>query len=661
MNSPSDARRRPSPSATYRPDIDGLRAISILAVVLFHAFPGRFPAGFVGVDVFFVISGYLIGGLIVDELAEGRFTFARFYARRIRRIFPSLIVVLLAVYVTAWFVLFPGEFRQLGRHIAGAALFLSNFVLLDEAGYFDASSSAKLLLHLWSLAIEEQFYLVWPLLCFVAWRRRFDMLALTLAVLAGSFAVNILTADPATDFYSPLSRFWELNTGTAVALLQRRGGRFSHASWSDAVNGLVTLAGVVLLAAAFVLPKVETYPGWWALLPVGGSALLIAARPDFWIHRHILASRPFVFVGLISYPLYMWHWPVLSYAWILHGGIAPAWVRAAAVVASFALAWATYAFVERPIRFAPNIPFRTPALIGAVVLASVAGLVAMQQDGFQNRPVALLNRALEKDLRIPLEARMSDGSCERLLGVRTQGDEVCLANSARPRLLFIGDSHSMAMFNAIYEKTVDIPAVLIAAHSFIWARPGCRPSTDFPAWREGKDTCHDVIRHVFDVIGRVDSIEAVVIVPFAGNPFFNDRTVMGALQSFAEGKGKQTVYVLSVPSFMAPSACVTRTVDFFGYRLTAKTTPGACTETRSSIDEESKPQRLFIGSMIAGDAKAHLYDPLPVFCDDRQCRQSDTQGPLFWSTWHVNLRGSERLLQDFLRWAGRAISFRSGA
>ena len=312
MKNPSDARQRPPPSATYRPDIDGLRAISIIAVVLFHAFPGRFPAGFVGVDVFFVISGYLIGGLIVDELTEGRFSFATFYARRIRRIFPSLVVVLVAVYVVAWFVLFPGEFRQLGRHIVGSALFLSNFVLLDEAGYFDATSSAKLLLHLWSLAIEEQFYLVWPLLCVVAWRRRCDMLALTLAVLVVSFAVNILTADPATAFYSPLSRFWELNTGTAVALLQRRGGRFSRASWPDAVNNLITLLGVALIAAAFVFPKVETYPGWWALLPVSGSALLIAARPDSWMHRYLLSSRPFVFVGLISYPLYMWHWPLIS-------------------------------------------------------------------------------------------------------------------------------------------------------------------------------------------------------------------------------------------------------------------------------------------------------------------------------------------------------------
>ena len=144
----------------YRPDIDGLRAISVLGVLVFHYFPNLLPGGFVGVDVFFVISGFLIGGLIFDEIEKGGLDFARFYGRRIRRIFPALVLVLVGTYVAGWFILFPWEFRQLGKHLVAAALFVSNFALVQEAGYFDAAFQTKPLLHLWSLAIEEQFYIL---------------------------------------------------------------------------------------------------------------------------------------------------------------------------------------------------------------------------------------------------------------------------------------------------------------------------------------------------------------------------------------------------------------------------------------------------------------------------------------------------------------------
>ena len=191
----------------YRPDIDGLRAIAVLAVIGFHAFPAWIRGGFVGVDVFFVISGYLISTILLTGMERGSFRFFQFYIRRIRRIFPALIVVLLACMVAGWLVLFSSEYKALGKHVAGSAAFVSNFVLWNEAGYFDKAAATKPLLHIWSLGIEEQFYIVWPLLLYLVWRRKAATLALLLLLLFFSFAFNVLSSDPAADFYSPLTRF----------------------------------------------------------------------------------------------------------------------------------------------------------------------------------------------------------------------------------------------------------------------------------------------------------------------------------------------------------------------------------------------------------------------------------------------------------------------
>lgn len=200
--------------SNYRPDIDGLRAVAVLLVVGFHAFPGRFPGGFVGVDIFFVISGYLITGILLKEMESSDFSFARFYARRVRRIFPALILVLLCCFVVGWFVLLPDEFKALGKHIFGGAAFFSNFVLLHDAGYFDAAAVRKPLLHLWSLGIEEQFYIVWPVVLFLAFQIRRVGWMIT-AIFVASFLANVLTIgrNPVAAFYWPFTRAWELMSG----------------------------------------------------------------------------------------------------------------------------------------------------------------------------------------------------------------------------------------------------------------------------------------------------------------------------------------------------------------------------------------------------------------------------------------------------------------
>ena len=205
----------------YRPDIDGLRAIAVLSVVGFHAAPGRIPAGFIGVDIFFVISGYLITSIILKGLEAGTFNFAEFYGRRVKRIFPALLIVLLASLAIGYFILLDDQFKELGKHIAGGAGFVSNLVLWGESGYFDNAADFKPLLHLWSLGIEEQFYIVWPFLLWLAWKQRFNYLPVLLVIAFASFALNIYTvsSDPVAAFYSPLTRFWELLVGSILAYI----------------------------------------------------------------------------------------------------------------------------------------------------------------------------------------------------------------------------------------------------------------------------------------------------------------------------------------------------------------------------------------------------------------------------------------------------------
>lgn len=331
----------------YRIDIDGLRAAAVLAVVLYHAFPSVLPGGFVGVDIFFVISGYLITGILLADLGTDRFSFRRFYARRIRRIFPALVVVLLATYGMGWFSLYGDEYRELGKHIVAGAGFVSNWASWTEAGYFDQAAEAKPLLHLWSLGVEEQFYIVWPLLLWAAHKaRRIGWVCAAIGLASFVTNVALIGHHPSAAFYWPVARMWELLAGAALAIgaaQVRHVGGWPHA---------LSVAGALLCLASFVFVDSQAaFPGWWALLPVVGAVGLIAAGRDGWVNRYVLARPVSVWFGKISYALYLWHWPLLSFAFIVAGRVPSPAVRGGLVVIAVSLAWLTTAIAERPVRF----------------------------------------------------------------------------------------------------------------------------------------------------------------------------------------------------------------------------------------------------------------------------------------------------------------------
>ncbi len=342
----------------YRPDIDGLRAIAVLAVVAFHAFPGWIRGGFIGVDVFFVISGFLISTIIFESLDRDAFSFREFYARRIKRIFPALLCVLITSFAFGWFALLAEEYKQLGKHIAAGAGFVSNFALWSEAGYFDVAADVKPLLHLWSLGIEEQFYIVWPLVLWFSWRRKFNLFGLVALIAVVSFCLNIyeVNKDPVAAFYSPQTRFWELLCGSMLAwfalykkeFFSRIGLRLDGLLCSvicrerfgndgKTLSNVLSVTGFLLVFIGFwCISKSVGFPGKWALLPVSGAVLIIASGSGAFLNRWVLSNKIAVWFGLISFPLYLWHWPILSFLRIVESGTPSPEARIAAVFLSIA-------------------------------------------------------------------------------------------------------------------------------------------------------------------------------------------------------------------------------------------------------------------------------------------------------------------------------------
>ena len=374
--------------AKYRPDIDGLRAVAVLSVVVFHAFPAVAPGGFIGVDIFFVISGFLISTILFTNLEDDRFSFQQFYARRIKRIFPAVMVVLLACLIVGRWFLLADEYKLLGKHVAAGTGFVSNIVLWTESGYFDKAAELKPLLHLWSLGIEEQYYLLWPPLVLLAWTRK-RVLLLLVALFSVSFAINIAQVkDHAiAAYYLPFGRMWELLAGCCLAYVpfwKKDGAN----GWSivPGVRGNLAsaLGSAFILTAVFALDKHTKFPGWAALLPIAGTVLMISAGANAWINRHILSRPPVVFVGLISYPLYLWHWPLLSFARIILSEQPGTMLAVIMVAASILLAWITYRFVERPIRVTRT--FRVPvSLFATALILGLAGAGINQTNGMLGR------------------------------------------------------------------------------------------------------------------------------------------------------------------------------------------------------------------------------------------------------------------------------------
>ena len=479
----------------YRPEIDGLRAIAVLSVVAFHAFPEWVSGGFIGVDIFFVISGFLITTIIFENLNQNTFSFANFYSRRIKRIFPALLLVLTTCYIAGWLILLPDEFMQLGKHIAGGASFLSNFFLWNESGYFDNIADTKPLLHLWSLGIEEQFYIVWPVLLWLTWNRRGNFLAIILiALVSFIFSIATIYTNPVEAFFSPLSRFWELMVGSIIAYIVLYKKNIVS-RWGASIDRISIISLIFLIAGTLVLRKTNLFPGWWVLIPTLSCSLLILSSPNAWVNRKILANRVLAWFGLISFPLYLWHWPLLSFARIIQGEVRSE-LRIALIIISIGLAWLTYKFFEIPIRKGDPSRLKVSILILFMILVGYAGFNVFDREGLKiNRIKYRYNNELLNKLAIFKYPHEDDRYKTCFLEDSQDSKfENCPAKmtKGKPTLIIWGDSQAAYLYSG-YKSMYEEKFNLIQRNA-----ASCPPILN-----SGSVWCQGLNRDIFELINKI--------------------------------------------------------------------------------------------------------------------------------------------------------------
>jgi peptidoglycan/LPS O-acetylase OafA/YrhL len=680
-------------STGYRRDIDGLRAVAIIFVVLFHAFPEIPNGGFVGVDVFFVISGYLISGILMNNLRAGQFSLLGFYARRCRRIMPALIVVLAFVLVAGWYLLLPAEYAAAGWGVLGGAAFVSNILLWNQTGYFDTAAAVKPLLHLWSLGIEEQFYLIWPLLLWAAYRTRLSLGWSIGVLLAVSFATML--ASPQTQaFYFLPPRFWELLLGGGLAYLEhyrpiRLDALLSRSPFRAAgigpTGGIETLKGLVavaLLAWSWLALGADTdFPSWNALAPTLAAALLLSTGGRGWVNRTVLASSPAVFVGRISYPLYLWHWPLLSFAHIIVGATPPLEVRIALVMLAVALATLTWLLVERPSqRLLPSalLDGRKRGAVG-LVAASVAmlaifggaGAVIDLKDGMPRRVKQGILGAGEATPAYfyAFESKMKswNGLCGH---IPKQPTEWCHANNPeRVSFALYGDSHAEHYLPGLLGPQTASDGWLFVGHS------ACPPVMNIDVREGDTDThCDENNAWAQAVLASRSDIKTVVLsslmTPYVHDTRSSHYSRDGAfkLRSKAYDGSLMDIYFQgledSVTKLLSAGKRVIVMIDTpelpfdlsrcFGKRplqlllARAKTLP--CMVSRAEYEQRNLHTRQMIATLKKAHPQILIYDPAAVFCDKIWCHVLHDGQSLYRDNDHLSVYGSRWAGAHFLRW-----------
>lgn len=419
----------------YRADIDGLRAIAVILVLAFHAFPNLVPGGFIGVDVFFVISGFLITRII----SFGDFSFRGFYARRARRLFPALALVTAFSVIAGWLYLTPAQFESLGKQVLASSLFVPNLLFWSEAGYFDAAAQTKPLLHLWSLGVEEQFYFVWPALLLVSARLRLNIIwvlaGVTLLALVHCLHLHYVGASSAA-FYSPLSRAWELSAGGLLAFATVKP---NTSRWSTL--GVVVGLGMLVLHARYIGGG-SHWPNITTITVVIGSMLVIYFGRASNFAQRALGSTLMVFLGRISYPLYLWHWPILTFLYLRNGAAISNQQAAAALFVSFCLAALTYLAVEEPLKKRLSLRFLATLATSVLALVGATGFTIVLLKGIPSRLPTSLQEALAYE-QYDFKADAYNPGCwldnteptSKLL-------PVCIQRSEVDSIAIWGDSHA---------------------------------------------------------------------------------------------------------------------------------------------------------------------------------------------------------------------------
>lgn len=534
----------------YRPEIDGLRALAVVPVILFHAGFEAFSGGFLGVDVFFVISGYLITSLVIADLREGRFTLKSFYERRARRILPALLFVIAACIPFAWAWLLPAELEDFAKSVGAVLLFGSNLLFWRQSGYFSPASELQPLLHTWSLAVEEQYYMLFPLFLVLVWRFRREWLA---ATLIGITIFSLLLSEwantrmPAAAFFLLPTRGWELLLGAIIALSP---GLATHPKARQAKEVLAALGLVLLASAYFLIDRNHPLPGLLSLIPcLGASAVILFATAETWTGR-MLARKPLVAVGLVSYSAYLWHQPL--FAFTRHRIESPSAMLAASLVGStFLLAYGSWKYVELPFRTGSTVSKRTTIAVcasGIAVLLS-ASIVTLLHSGFVQR-----FSPDERDLLVMGSVDYREALASYDLGKcfidYHQGPDTlvlgkCITpRSALPKLVVFGDSKAAHLMTGVHKYLGGIFDVNQ------WTGTSCRPIIVHAT----KQRCADMyLLFTRDVVPTLREGDRVLIAgSWIDTAEDNQEEISGALKHLLraiKASGADAVVVGNTPQF----------------------------------------------------------------------------------------------------------------
>jgi peptidoglycan/LPS O-acetylase OafA/YrhL len=639
----------------YRPDIDGLRAIAVLAVVFFHVDAHRLRGGFIGVDIFFVISGYLISSHIINSMKTSSFSFVDFYARRVNRIFPAFLLVISTFLAFGWFALFDDEFKQMGEAAVSGLLFYPNILLYRQVGYFDGASELKPFLHFWSLGVEEQFYFLWPillLLTFKKWRTK----TLVIVVAGCSFAISmaLVAYQREAAFYLPFGRFWELLTGAYLAAHgNEQHTERSRNEWLTPDRKSVVGLFLVLLSLFVISRRLQYFPGLWVALPVLGAALMISAGADAIINRRLLAHPVAVFIGLISYPLYLWHWPLLYAANALSRGAPTIVLKLIAVMLAGALSYLTYRFVELPTR-------RRAAVEKGRVAARLVGCAAVATS-FSFVAACLGNTNLRGDA-FTLGKNLSALTTQEC-GLSKQEKAVvtwCLSDAAAPaNLVVFGDSNAHAIF----------PGLLSAAppkyHWSLIANAGCGPFLgvrfkDPAMTAETRAKCERFVDSGVRAIIANPLVKTVLLamkrtLPADPNyeltdarPLYMEPVEAGLYKTIKalQDAGKEVILLVHNPDITGtPEFCAPRPLDL--HVLVKKP---VCSMPRQAYDSETAHMRKVFASLQAKLPKLRVFDPANILCSSDACNVFSGANSLYSYTTHLSDHGNKAVAEAFYRW-----------
>ena len=643
----------------YRREIDGLRALAVLPVILFHAGFKVFSGGFVGVDVFFVISGFLITTIILAELEVGKFSLINFYERRARRILPVLFFMMLLCLPFAWMLLIPEDMRNFSHSLVAVSAFASNILFWGTSGYFDSAAELKPLLHTWSLAVEEQYYVLFPIFLMFAWRlgKRWILGTLILVFLVSlTLAQWASSAMPMAGFFLLPARGWELLIGAFVAFYVASPGR---KPFSKLVNEIGSGLGFALIVfSIFSFDKNTPFPSIYALVPTVGAALIILHAGKETLAGKILGSRFFVGIGLISYSAYLWHQPLLAFVRHASYDEPGKLVMSGFIVITLVLSYFSWKYIEAPFRkktlFSRKFVF-VFSLIGTIFF-SMAGLVGHLTRGFPNRAMALPFKPLEYDTRQLGYVKCDD----KILPGNAKINYCHMTEKGEVNAVLLGDSHADDKFYGIEKNSVDLKWQLVGNAS-------CPPVLGINVEADAKG-CQEKFEKIIPWVKNSASIKTIVL-SFYGNYALTssyaadhvkrnigpdtvkitsshqenlsriDLFYYGLSQTVRElvSSGKRVIILIDIPELpFFPLDCI-------------KGRPNCEISLKSVLDRQHE-HRKNLDKLKKEFPSVYVYDPISLFCSDKICTYKTKEKILYRDSHHLSFDGSDIYGKLFLHW-----------